>query len=275
MHPISLSHVEVSSHWAICQRWTPGFSLRTRFLDAEMMYALWLILDGGVEITLHGRTWYLAPGQVFLCPMAAERVICSPHGAEWLSVGLRAALFSKIDLFQDIAPPTVSTPSAEERTALEGWMRQLIRYAQAPQASNQLIIQGLTMLVAGCCCRMWDISSTTLLGHRDLPDWLERVIRAIQDTPGISVAALAGMARFSEPHFRRLFTQWTGYSPHTFLQRHRLELAKYLLDTADLPVALIADHLGFASHAHFSRLFHKAYGLSPQQYRLSVVRVQV
>ncbi len=63
--------------------------------------------------------------------------------------------------------------------------------------------------------------------------------------------------------FRRRF----GISPHTLLQRLRVERAKYLLLNTTQSIKEIADRLGYPRQHEFTRSFHNATGKSPSLWR--------
>jgi AraC-like DNA-binding protein len=83
---------------------------------------------------------------------------------------------------------------------------------------------------------------------------------------------LDGTARrflFSRAGFTRKFRQRTGQSFLEYLNARRVERARqYLLET-DWTAAMIARYVGFASPAHFHRLFHRETGQTPMQFRES------
>jgi AraC-like DNA-binding protein len=60
----------------------------------------------------------------------------------------------------------------------------------------------------------------------------------------------------------------TGQSFRRFLHTCRLETAKRLLRTSDLPVAQVASRTGFQTVQHFSRVFRTYAGVSPRAFRL-------
>ncbi|MGB6153787.1 MAG: BLUF domain-containing protein [Pricia sp.] len=66
--------------------------------------------------------------------------------------------------------------------------------------------------------------------------------------------------------FRYLF----GRSFANFLKDVRLELARELLETTDLPISQIATNVGIASKSHISRIFKERFGLPPRDYRASL-----
>ena len=83
----------------------------------------------------------------------------------------------------------------------------------------------------------------------------------------LTLPAIAGLLDTSPFHFAHAFKQGTGVAPHQYVIRRRIERAKELLAATDLPLAEIALAVGCASQSHFSALFHRVTGLTPQTYR--------
>jgi transcriptional regulator GlxA family with amidase domain len=61
-----------------------------------------------------------------------------------------------------------------------------------------------------------------------------------------------------------------GKPPATYLAHVRLDTATDLLRDTSLPVALIAQNVGYASEAAFSRAFKNRYGTPPTRWRRDV-----
>ena len=55
-------------------------------------------------------------------------------------------------------------------------------------------------------------------------------------------------------------------SPY-YLNNRRIEAAQKLLETTELSISAVAEQTGFASAAHFRRVFHEVMGTGPLQYR--------
>jgi AraC family transcriptional regulator len=79
------------------------------------------------------------------------------------------------------------------------------------------------------------------------------------------ISEVAGMSTF---HFVREFKRATGTTPHQHLMRIRIERAKELLSTSELPLVDVGFRSGFSHQSHFSRLFRKLTGTTPLSYRL-------
>jgi transcriptional regulator GlxA family with amidase domain len=82
------------------------------------------------------------------------------------------------------------------------------------------------------------------------------------------VAAVVTFSGLPERSFMRRFTNATGMSPLDYVHALRLEEAKLLLETTDLPVEAIANEVGYEDTSFFGRLFRRKAGITPLQYRL-------
>jgi AraC-like DNA-binding protein len=83
-------------------------------------------------------------------------------------------------------------------------------------------------------------------------------------TPQLSLAALARQAGLSPRQLRHQFTQEIGINPSAYLRWRRLRRAAAAIESgATLTEGAIEG--GFADGAHFSRVFHAQFGMTPSQ----------
>lgn len=82
-----------------------------------------------------------------------------------------------------------------------------------------------------------------------------------------TVERMAALANMSARHFSRLFVRELQMTPMEFLQSARIDCARSLLETTDLPLKTIAYKSGFGSVRHMRSLFSARLGLTPNQYR--------
>ena len=83
----------------------------------------------------------------------------------------------------------------------------------------------------------------------------------------ITVESLARVASMSPRNFARSFRKFAGETPAAWLRILRLRKAEELLETTDLPIAVIAEDTGFQSPVTFRQAFQTAKAVSPQSYR--------
>jgi transcriptional regulator GlxA family with amidase domain len=83
----------------------------------------------------------------------------------------------------------------------------------------------------------------------------------------LDLAALARQARMSVRTFTRHFRDETGLSPARWLAEQRVDRARHLLETTDLPVDQVARHAGFGTGAALRAQMAAAVGVAPSAYR--------
>jgi len=106
-------------------------------------------------------------------------------------------------------------------------------------------------------CPAWRGTRTTV----------ERALRLIEegalDGEGSSVDGMAMRVGIGSRHLARLFAKHIQASPSQVAKTVRVQRAKRLLDTTDLPVAEIALQAGFGSLRRFNTVFAEVYGRPP------------
>jgi transcriptional regulator GlxA family with amidase domain len=81
------------------------------------------------------------------------------------------------------------------------------------------------------------------------------------------VQELIERSRLAERTFKRRFTDVTGLTPLSYVQRLRIEDAKRRLERTDASIDDISWQVGYEDPAFFRRLFKRTTGLAPGAYR--------
>lgn len=285
-----LNFVDVDLQWASQHCWEPDYALQR--IDVSG-YGLWLIRKGAVEVTVSRQTFHLLPGAAFLLPGNIPRDIAAPQGAEWLSVGLVASVFGRIDILATLPAPIVWQPDDAVRETMAAWMGQMVSEwvdVGFPGGGSQIVFRmprvnlptrrprdplsetisrGLARALFGLLWRELDGDARLRQTPLETPPWLTRTLERVAYEPGIEIHDLADVAGLSPAQFRRSFHTWIGMSPQNYVTRVRLEKARLLLMTTDLIVSAVAEQVGFESLSYFTRLFKQEFGISPARYRHS------
>ena len=82
-----------------------------------------------------------------------------------------------------------------------------------------------------------------------------------------SLTEVAAKFYLSPYYLSRLFRRVTGQSIVDYLNNRRIEAAQKLLENTELSINAVAEQTGFASAAHFRRVFREVMGSGPLQYR--------
>lgn len=141
-------------------------------------------------------------------------------------------------------------------------------------ASNRLYLESLqTVLVTYLLRNHCSISITTPSRSGKLSKGkLKLVINYIQDhlNLNISLIELSELVQLSPHHFRKLFQQSMGISPHKYLLQCRIEKAEQLLANEQLTIAEVGQMVGFFDQSHFTNTFRRYTNYTPRQYRLRI-----
>lgn len=99
-----------------------------------------------------------------------------------------------------------------------------------------------------------------------------RVVKYIRNNihKDISIEELKDMCCLSKDHFIRLFKNDLQETPTQYIIQRKIERAQLMLITSDLLIKDIAYELSFENISYFNRLFKKATGLTPSDYRKRV-----
>lgn len=106
-------------------------------------------------------------------------------------------------------------------------------------------------------------------GENSSTDVIQEIICYIRKNldKDISVSWLAEYVGMNAEYLTRLFKKNTGYTLKEYIVNEKLEAAKMLLTTTQLPVTLIADHVGYGNYSNFTRAFKQIVGYTPLEYR--------
>lgn len=97
------------------------------------------------------------------------------------------------------------------------------------------------------------------------PSLLQRVLALMEESieEPLSCAALSRRLKVPPRRLQRLFRRELASTPSQQYRKLRLAKAHALLQQTDLPVTEVALSAGFASAAHFSRLYRRSFGRPP------------
>jgi AraC-like DNA-binding protein len=242
----------------------------------------------------HGTGWRRVPGMVTAhlagCAGRLEReghaavmtarggTICVPAGvhhrftlttprgvSRWSH--LRFSVLTAIDPIALFAPPPTFSGALAERIGDLNAELTAIRDRHTLQAAAQrkALAFDLLQTIAAVCPE----PERRLSGLREiqrLAPALARIDERLGD-PQLDLAELAAVVGLSLSRFQAVFKAMLGVAPSRFIQRRRMQRAEQLLVGTPLKVHEVAARCGWPDQFHFSHLFKRLHGVSPQAYR--------
>ncbi len=160
-------------------------------------------------------------------------------GSIWTSAGVTAGMDLALALVEDDL----------DREAALLIARHLVLFLRRPGSQSQF--------------------SATLVAQAPRREPLRETQRAVlEDIAAVhTVEAMAARANMSPRHFARAFRAETGITPARYVERVRLEAARRRLEESREPVALVAEACGFGTAETMRRVFLRALGVAPAEYR--------
>lgn len=139
------------------------------------------------------------------------------------------------------------------------------------QPGRELVIESLSIQLAVSILRRLNKGSQMNLKGQNCSerDGINRAINFLIENydKEYSLDEIARVASFSPYHFIRRFKSETGKTPYEYFQDIKIERAKELLRTNKFTISEVSLLCGFNNLNHFSTVFKKKEGVSPNKYR--------
>ncbi len=226
---------------------------------------LYYVLAGEGAVSHHGEVFPLRTGGLYLIPANTKHSHRCDDRLDLYWCHFSAENAYGTPLFAHLAVPYACYPGADaDIIGMFARMTRLYR-DDSPGAvfrRSGLLMQMLVPFIEQVDMeqwRLWHLRAESFLSV------LELIERRVAEP--LSIEELARAAHLSRGYFMSRFKQIFGLSPHQYQLLKRIEQARArLLKTSDTLDRISAD-LGFADAFHFSRLFKKMTGRSPQVFR--------
>lgn len=101
-----------------------------------------------------------------------------------------------------------------------------------------------------------------------VPEYFNRIVETLNThySENYDFNELANQYNISTSQLIKLFNKYLKMSPQKYLTNVRIKKAKTLL-RSDNKISIISEAVGYPDQLYFSRVFHKATGMSPTEYR--------
>jgi AraC family transcriptional regulator len=187
-----------------------------------------------------------------------------------LSIYLEPELVAQIAESSDLYPDRIELTNCFSRydSPLNQIAMMLFAELQSGGIMGELYVESLTQVFVIHLLRHYSSLQPKIADRYSLqPRRLESAIDYIHAhlNGDLSMAQIASSVNSSPTHFASLFKRAKGISLHQYVIKQRVERAKLLLETTDLPIANIAAQVGFSSQSHLTQHCKILTGMTPRQ----------
>ncbi len=117
------------------------------------------------------------------------------------------------------------------------------------------------------------MESQRSINYRRVATAIEFIAQNFKHQPTLD--AIAEKVNLSPFHFQRLFKDWAGVSPKTFLQYTTIEFAKHLLQDRQVSLFDVAEATGLSGTSRLHDLFVKIEGMTPAEYKYGGINLAI
>jgi AraC family transcriptional regulator, transcriptional activator of pobA len=236
------------------------------------LHQVLLLQRGRGEVQLEGQRLPLPPMSLVNVPRSVVHAFRFERGTQgWVTtlpdVMLDALVpVSPSDVRHALALAAV-VPAPEP---LAGLVAHLMSEFEAHAPARALVLRGLAATLMGYTARLLAERADAALERAAPPPPLLARFQALLDEQLTARWAVADYARalaVTPGHLSRLTRDATGQPASKLIDEHLVREARRQLAYTQAPVGAVAEALGFADVAHFSRVFARVTGLSPRAFR--------
>ncbi len=240
-------------------------------------YELFFVLRGSAALTANGTRYLLQENDFFLINTGWSH---SWSGEGNLLTGSVLIDIEHVTMLYQSKPILFSccslNLSPEEAETIRKLVYQLFTYSHADEGTGRLMFNGLGYQLLYCL-------TTDHLAKKNDPMWniphsgpqkrTYEILRYVNENyaQSISLGSLSEKLNLTVPYLSKLFKEQFGSTFLSYVQSLRLKHSIHDILYSEKSLTRIAMDNGFPNSAAFIRKFKQEYGLTPSEYRKSVM----
>ncbi|MCF0109455.1 MAG: helix-turn-helix transcriptional regulator [Erysipelotrichaceae bacterium] len=235
-----------------------------------------LVLNGQIRVVFNDQTIVIEAGNGIFINSHTMHALVNDE-ADYICVRFHPMLLSANSYVErTYVSPIASNPDYPYVFLDQNvqWKKDILDSIQQVYMFSSAGVEDMSLLATGALFFTWHQIYTNLpmmdTGKESSKmSSVKAMIGFIQNSFGeeISLQDIADAANISVSSASTLFREIIHDSPYHYLLTFRLEQARIMLGSTDLPVSEIAMKCGLNDVSHFIRSFRSTYGQTPLQYR--------
>lgn len=231
-------------------------------IDHLLLY----VSQGWIEVEICGEMQQVCAGQCAYIAPHDRHYYCFPLESHSRNYWMHFGGTVIDEVLSSLGITGSCVVSAHSRTSFEHILKRLAGICALDNPSlipeqNSLLLQMLTLLNTRLAPELVNNENIYTISSYICEHYAEP----------LTTEDMARIACLSPSRFSHLFTRVIGCSPYHFLQKTRIDKAKYYLTMTSIPIQDIASMVGFNDPMYFSRIFSRYAGCSPREYRQAAI----
>lgn len=240
-------------------------------LDAEAFFNLIYIAEGSISLTIGGEDLALTQGRFALWDTTRPMRFVTGENLRQVTFAVpQAALRKVLPRADDYVGQAVDSAADVSRLFVSHLLALDETFGDLPQAAAGHVLNGTLELLAATLTAKVDPGpggSSGVLLHQAMA-FIERNLAE----PDLDTLAVALSCGISERHLHRLFERHQT-TPAAWIRQQRLQRCRgELCRSPRTSITEIAYRWGFRDSGTFSKIFRKAFGLTPREERAGLAR---
>ena len=238
-------------------------------LDHEAFFNLIYIAEGSISLTIGGRDVVLTPGCFTLWDTTRPMRFVTGENLRQVTFAVpQAALRRVLPNVDDYVGRPVETAADVSRLFVNHLLSLDQTFGELPPAAAGHVLNATLELLAATLRAK--VPTSTQHSGSLLHQAMHYVEQHLTE-PTLNTRVLSQMYGISERHLHRLFES-AQMTPAAWIRQQRLERCRSdLRGPSRLSITDIAYRWGFRDSGTFSKMFRKAYGVTPRQERAGTV----
>lgn len=236
--------------------------------ETEFIY----IMKGWEIIRVGGREFRIDEGQVYLAfPFIEHEYICPQRNIVVMCIFPPSMTpdYCNLMLSNELVTPIIDT-----RRLCPGFVDSMLRFQEYFNSgkADEIIAKNMLSTIVGEM-----ISAVKLqprLGNLSLEKITRYVMEHFED-PDLTLEVTAAALGFNSTYLSHLFTSTLRVNFVSFVNSFRINKAKHLLQKSDMKMNDVVASCGFGSQRTFNRVFRNFVGMSPGEFRIADMILQM
>lgn len=238
-------------------------------------YEIYYLINGERYYFIHDKTYHIKKGDLVLIPpncIHATYNVKNYKHERYVITFRKRHIQEFVDLFKDIdfynifnENIYVISPTPNNQIIIENIIENLYKTSSNNDAKTLLLLELLFFVNNFCNSDVKPFENDISATHKTVSDAISYINNNYASE--ISLNQISNELFISSCYLSRSFKKITGSSFTDYVNNVRVLEAKKLLKTTNLSVTSIALSVGFKNATHFGRIFKKATGYTPLQYK--------